>query len=170
MFVLGDVQFKIPALTPESEEYSRSHTYAEMKPVNGRPILQRKGANLTETNVSMYFHYSFCRPAQQIESLMNAMDSGLICPYFWEDGVFKGNYVILNVKVKVEKRFPDGELMAATVDVSLREYSEAQFLHSVEEEFATVETPDPETEVAAPVNGAGAKSFDSIDPSEMARQ
>lgn len=170
MFRLGNVTFEKAILTPHSEGYSKSHTYAEMKPATGKPILQRKGANLTETSISMLFHISFCNPSEQITALVDAMDSGLVCPYFWEDGAFKGNFVILDVRIRVEKRFPDGGLMAATVDVDLKEYSEAQFLKSVKKENETPETPDPDKEVKAPVKKAGKQPFKDVTPDVICRQ
>lgn len=167
---LGGITFNIPALTPESESYSNSHTYAEMKPANGKPILQSKGSNLMDFSITMYFHHSFCKPSEQLGKLMDVLESGAVNPFYWDNGEFKGNYVILDVKCRTEKRLFSGELLSATVDVTLKEYSEAQFLHSVEEEFQTAETPDPEAETGAPVYGAGSESFDSVDPSEITRR
>ncbi|MBP5202306.1 phage tail protein [bacterium] len=169
-YVLGDIVFERPAESPQSEGYSRSHTYAEMKPAIGKPILQRKGANLTNLDVSMYFHTDFCEPSIYIERLFNMMDSGEIVEYYHDNGEFKGNFVILDVRVRVEKRFPGGRLMAATVDVSMKEYSEAQFLRSVKQEFETPEIPDPETEVPAPVKKAAPAPFQEVKPADMGRQ
>lgn len=169
-FILGNIVFARPAETPESEGYSRSHTYAEMKPAVGKPILQRKGANLTDLNVSMYFHADFCDPSIYIERLFNLMDSGEIVEYYHDNGEFRGNFVILDVRVRVEKRYPDGTLMAATVDVSLKEYSEAQFLKSVKDEFNTPETPDPDKEAAAPVKKADPTPYQDVKPADMGRQ
>lgn len=167
---LGGITFDIPALTPESESCSNSHTFAEMKPANGEPILQSKGANLLEFSVTMYFHISFCKPSRQLGKLMEVMESGAVNPFYWDNGEFKGNYVILDVKSKTEKRLPTGELLAATVDVNLKKYSEAQFLHSVQEENATAEKPDPETETNAPVPGAGSEAYSEVEPADIVRQ
>lgn len=170
MFILGNITFQKPALTPESENYTKTHAFAEMKPANGKPILQNKGENLQEFSLSMCFHADFCKPSEQIGWLMDTMNAGTVCPYYWENGEFKGNYVILKVSVRSEKRLFSGELISATVDVDLKEFSEAQFLHSVQEENATAEKPDPETETNAPVPGAGSETYTSVSPENITRQ
>ena len=170
MFVLGDRQFQQAIMSPASEGYAKSHTYAEMKPATGKPVLQNKGENLQEISLSFFFHCDFCDPSEEIIWLNDTMNAGVVCPYYWENGEFKGNYVILKVNVRTEKRLGTGELIAATVDVDLKEYSEAQFLKSVKKENETPETPDPDKEVKAPVKKAGNQPFKDVAPDVICRQ
>lgn len=141
---LGPIKFK-SIETPVSEQYQSTHTFARVKPAVGKPILQDKGEGLTELSLGMYFHTSFCNPGSNISQLHTMKKESQVCPYFWDNGEFKGNFYIEKIGVVAEKRLPDGALLSASVDIALIECSEAQFLKSVESENATPEPLTPES-------------------------
>ena len=168
-FIFGNIIFDRPAESPESESYNKAHTYVELKPATGKPILQRKGQGLMNLTVSMYFHADFCDPSDYINRLFALMDDGEVCPLFHDNGEFQGNFAILDISVRAEKRFPDGTLMAATVDVTLKEYSEAQFLKIAQDEAAAAMIPDPDDETEEPFFGSAGDYLD-VNPADIARQ
>ena len=168
-YVFGNIVFERPAESPESESYNKAHTYVELKPATGKPILQRKGQGLMNLTVSMYFHSDFCDPSDYINRLFAMMDGGEVVEFYHDNGEFRGNFAILDIQVRAEKRYPNGSLMSATVDVTLKEYSEAQFLKVAQDEAAAAMIPDPDDETEEPFFGS-AGDYTDVDASDIVRQ
>ena len=171
MYYFGSIQFRKPVETPTSEQYGSSHTWSEIKPAKGKPILQDKGDNLVDLNLEMYLHISFCNPAMYIAKIFQMKSEGQICPYYHDNGEFRGNFVIFDITVNTEKRFPDGSLMSATVSLQLKQFSDAQFLKIVQGQYAEPALVDPNQYTdPAPLGAAGDENFDMVSLKDITRR
>ena len=74
-----------------------SVTYAEHKPLTGKPLLQATGPTLDEISLSMRFHASFCNPVQELHALKRSMDTFEVMPLLLGNGIKEGEFVIMSV-------------------------------------------------------------------------
>lgn len=128
--MLGDIVFE--ALTgPTEENVRQSYDYAEHALIEGKPDLQYIGEGLIERDLSMHFHASFCRPAEQLQKLRAAASPPQALDLIMgHSGAYahQGTYVIAEIAQTTDWTVPDGELLAVTVQVKLREYVLTRYL------------------------------------------
>lgn len=119
--VLGTIEFSI-LNAPGSMEGRFGVDYAEHALINRKPRLQQMGERLDEWNLALQFHWTFCEPQAQIDQLRAAQVGGRALAFVLANGVHHGYYVITEISQVAQQLFPDGTLLAATVNVSLREF------------------------------------------------
>lgn len=132
---LGDIIFEI-LKEPLSMSGGRSYSYAEHPVVaskgndnySGFTKLQYTGYEPAKYDLKLRFHASFCNPEEEIKDLyahaQKRDNDGLrvSLPFFIGE-IVAGDYVIVDIKEEYQKFFPDGMLIEAIVDVSVREYA-----------------------------------------------
>jgi phage protein U len=118
---LGTITFDTVKTFGEFSERA-SANYAEHALIDGKPRLQRTGSSLNEISLSLYFHFSFCVPKQELNTLKDARDNGEILPLLWGNGDLEGDFVIANIEATREETGPDGTLLGCSVQLSLKEY------------------------------------------------
>ena len=101
---------------------STSVSYAEHKPLEGKPLLQATGLNLDELSLSMRLHVSFCNPTEELDKLKTCMDTFEVLPLLMGNGKKAGNFVITNLSSSVENADPEGNILSYLVSCTLKEY------------------------------------------------
>jgi phage protein U len=130
---LGDIKFE-GMLGFTDLDHSSSANYAEHALILGKPRLQRVGTNLDEVKATMLFHSRFCDPEAQISSLYSAMLDGEVMPFINGAGDVVGDFVITNISRRPEQTDALGRLIAVEVDVTMREFYDAEMIKRREEE------------------------------------
>lgn len=97
-------------------------TYAEHKPLAGKPLLQATGPNLDEVTISMRLHASFCNPAEELSTLREYMDTFEVLPLLLGNGKKEGEFVIMSINNVVEDADPAGNVFSYMVSCTLKEY------------------------------------------------
>lgn len=101
---------------------SGSATYAEHKPLTGKPLLQATGLNLDEISLSMRLHVSFCNPVEELNALKNCMNTFEVLPLLMGNGRKEGEFVIMSINDVVEDADPEGNVFSYMVSCTLKEY------------------------------------------------
>lgn len=118
---LGNIKFE--ALTsPESFSKTDGSVYAEHALIGLKPRLQPVGHELEEISLSVRFRAEFINPANAILELKKRKDQFEILPYVTGTGRFLGDYVIISIGESHNVCLPDGELIEASVELTLKEY------------------------------------------------
>lgn len=117
-------------------EYSNrsSANYAEHAMLDGKPILQRTGSSLSEINISIRFHASFCNPKLELNKLKEARDQGEILPLLWGNGDVEGEYVITDIDETKEDADQQGNVLSYSISLTLKEYVTANKLQQIQHE------------------------------------
>lgn len=97
-------------------------TYAEHKPLSGKPLLQASGLNLDEITLSMRLHASFCNPLDELNTLKGYMDTFEVLPLLLGNGRKEGEFVIMSINNVVEDADTEGNVFSYMVNCTLKEY------------------------------------------------
>ena len=118
---LGEIQFE--GLTAPST-WSESHatTYAEVAHVGGKPSMQRTAEALVVVDLTIRLSQDFCNVADVLDKLKKAKTAGEVLPLISGAGVMMGKFVITAIDNEVQQTTHEGELIAAKLDISLKEY------------------------------------------------
>lgn len=108
----------------ETLEKRRETNFAEHPRIEGKPRLQRIGSNLQTISVTIHLHASFTNPQKEIDALDLARENGEVMPLVMGNGKVVGDFVIASIGESVTTSGPLGELVEATVELSLLEYYE----------------------------------------------
>lgn len=105
-------------------EFSKSTavTYAEHKPLTGKPLLQATGLNLDEITLSMRLHASFCNPANELNTLKGYMETFEVLPLLLGNGIKEGEFVLMSINNVVEDADAEGNIFSYIVNCTLKEY------------------------------------------------
>lgn len=120
---LGNIIFQ-GLLGFSAKSSNREANLAEHQLIDGKPRLQRVGDKLEEINLTMNLHVSFCSPEAVIASLESARASSEVLPYIEGNGSFLGTFVIRSIRHEILKTNAFGDIVSASVDVSLIEYAD----------------------------------------------
>lgn len=101
---------------------STAVTYAEHKPLTGKPLLQATGLNLDEISLSMRLHVAFCNPTEELNTLKKSMDTFEVLPLLMGNGRKEGDFVIMSINSVVEDADPEGNIFSYMVNCTLKEY------------------------------------------------
>ena len=118
---LGDIQFE-GLKSPGSWAEAHGTTFGEIPHVGGKPSLQRTGEALVEIDISIRLSQDFCDVSESLEALKRAQANAVVLPFVTGTEVVIGKFVITSLKLQVERMTTDGDLMAAKIDLSLKEY------------------------------------------------
>lgn len=118
---LGAVQFvKLKSFLEFSKQ--GGVTYAEHKPLDGKPRLQPTGNSLDELSITMRLHNTFCKPAEELKILKRYRDTFEVLPLVWGNGKVEGQFVITDISESIEDADPVGNIFSYRVSCNLKEY------------------------------------------------
>lgn len=120
--VLGDIEFELVNHPSQQSERS-SADYAEHARLQGKPLLQWVGDGLDELNLELALHAALVDPEAQIRRLKAAKSAHQPLPYVLGSGDYRGIYLITALDVTTRKTTEGGRLVAALVNLALREYT-----------------------------------------------
>lgn len=175
---LGDLVFqKVHGF--KSMVSNNSARFAEHPLIDGKSILQKTGNELETKNIDIYVHRQFIEPQPFVDTLKNYLSIGAILPFIDGNGKVYGDFVLFSVNETVTELSPTGGLIAATVQLVLKEYidpnpeltTQAEALKSataLEENGIvpvrnTAITPTPIGLVTASVTSTKSSALESID-------
>jgi phage protein U len=119
--VLGDIQFDLITYF-DGFDSTFAAEYAEHSVIEGKPRLQYTGAALDEVRIRMAFHQAFCDPETELARLKDALASHGAMALVLGNGDYKGWFVLTEVSARAEQTNKTGTLVAAEVNVTLREF------------------------------------------------
>lgn len=118
---LGNIRFEL--LSPKSFSDSEKWSYARHSVMGEKPVLQYTGRELTEINLSLGFHASFCVPSEKLRELREAANTKEPHTLLWGNGERAGDFVIEEISRTVENMDDIGNILSIGVDVKLTEHS-----------------------------------------------
>ncbi len=120
---LGNIQFNLITYFNFIEEVKKKG-YSELKRLQGKPKLQKKGDELDRLTLQLKFHKSFCEPETEFNKIKEAMNSDEALPFVYGNGVYQGNYVIEQIKSSTKQTDSTGGIIAIESEIQLFEYVE----------------------------------------------
>lgn len=106
----------------ESLEKRRATNFAEHSRIEGKPRLQRIGSDLQSINITIHLHAQFTNPQKSIDELDNARETAEVLPFVMGNGKVIGDFVIEIISETIMLSGPLGELVEASVELTLLEY------------------------------------------------
>lgn len=119
---LGKYKFEGIKL-PQSWGVSYVTSFGEIPIINGKPVLQKTGLNLTEMEFSAYFNTDFCKPQDEIDQLNTSRIAGEVLQLVDGNGKNYGKFVILSVEVTNVQNLDNGYPIAITATIKIKEYN-----------------------------------------------
>jgi phage protein U len=117
---LGNIRFEgQKGFTSFSHE--RGVNYAQHERINGKPRLQSVGDNLDTISFEMYLHSEFTNPENDIDALVSALEKKEVLLLLLGNGKIVGDFVITNFSQTNSFTDPLGNLISATLSISLLE-------------------------------------------------
>jgi phage protein U len=98
-------------------------TYAKHDLISGKPRLQPIANELEEISLSIHLRAEFVNIEGSISALKTSKDKFEILPLVMGNGRYLGDYVIINIGETHNQAFADGQLIDATLSLTLQEYS-----------------------------------------------
>jgi phage protein U len=120
--ILGDIEFEV-ASHPSAQSERTTANYAEHARIQGKPRLEWIGEGLDELSLEVSLHASVGDPEARVRELKKAKTDHAPLPYVLGSGDFRGIYVIAGLDVTTRKTDGFGRLVAATVSLTLREFT-----------------------------------------------
>jgi phage protein U len=120
---LGTIQFNLITYFSFIEELKKKG-YSELRRLQNKPRLQKKGDDLDRITIQLKFHNSFCDPAYEFNRLKEAADKDEALPFVYGNGVYQGNYIIEQIKSNTKQTDSRGGIIAIEVELQLVEYVE----------------------------------------------
>lgn len=96
-------------------------TYAEHKPLIGKPRLQSTGLNLDEISLTIRLHAAFCSPKKELDLLKEYRDNSGILPFVLGTGEVVGNFLITTLSEVIEDADSVGNIFCYNVSLTLKE-------------------------------------------------
>lgn len=118
---LGSIIFS-KAFSPTTESDSLEISWAEMELINQPTKLSPTGRGLVEMNIEIFMHQSFCKVDDQIKALTDAAVNFDVLPFILGNGKLVGDFVIATIAKTVQQKDELGNLIAANVTLTLKEY------------------------------------------------
>lgn len=117
---LGNIKFEgQKGFTSFSHE--RGVNFAQHERIQGKPRLQSVGDNLDTVSFDMYLHSEFTDPESDIDLLSVNMNNKEVLLLLLGNGKIVGDFVITNFSQQTLFTDPVGNLISATVSISLLE-------------------------------------------------
>lgn len=138
---LGNIKFEgVKGFSSLEEVFGTN--YAQHERIKGKPRLEAVGSNLDTISFTMKLHSSFTNPEEDIEALRLNLINKEILPFVLGNGNVVGNFVISTMTKSTIFTDPVGNLIEASLSVSLLEsFSEDPLRDSqkksIEKAFAT---------------------------------
>jgi len=116
---LGNIKFDF-LNSPVANETEGRHTFAELKPALGIPVLHDKGEELETKKLTFQFHRKFCDPESMHQLLIEARKSAEVLPLVYANGNYYGDFVIETIRRTDDKDDGTGNVLSIDVEVSLK--------------------------------------------------
>lgn len=126
--ILGDIEFTV-AGGISGMEHSASADWAEHARIQGKPLLEWIGEGLDECNLTIELHPVLGEPQQRLQALRQAKSQHQPLAFVMGSGEYLGAYVIRHISNTVRRATATGQIKAATVQLSLTEYTGAFTRH-----------------------------------------
>nr|BDD46401.1 hypothetical protein 17 [bacterium] len=120
---LGNIQFNLIAYFSFIEE-TKKKGYSELKRLQNKPKLQKKGDELDRITIQLKFHKSFCDPEYEYNRIKEAANKDEALPFIYGNGVYQGNYMIDQIKSNTKQTDSQGGIIAIEAEIQLVEYVE----------------------------------------------
>lgn len=122
--ILGDIEFTV-AGGISGMEWRSSADWAEHARIRGKPLLEWVGEGLDEYNLTIELHPLLGDPAVRLHALRQAKSSHQPLALVMGSGEYLGPYVVTDLSQATRRATANGHTQAATLQVSLREYTGA---------------------------------------------
>lgn len=122
--ILGDIEFTV-AGGISGMEHTSIADWAEHPRIQGKPLLEWIGEGLDECNLTIELHPLLGDPEARLRALRQAKSKHEPLAFVMGSGEYLGPYVITHVSNAIRRSTAVGQTVAATVQVSLREYTGA---------------------------------------------
>lgn len=122
--ILGTIEFTVAGGISGMEQ-SSSADWAEHARIQGKPLLEWVGEGLDECTLTIELHAALGNPEQRLGALRQAKSQHQPLAFVMGSGEYLGPYVITQLSNTVRRATATGQLIGATVQVSLREYTGA---------------------------------------------
>jgi phage protein U len=119
---LGNILFE-PLNSFESFSRSDNTTYAKHDLIGVKPRLQPVGNELEEISITLHLRAEIEKPVEAILKLKSAKDSYEVLPLINGAGRYFGDFVITTMSENHNQCFADGELIEASVQLTLQEFA-----------------------------------------------
>jgi phage protein U len=120
--ILGDIEFTVAGGISGMEQ-SGSADWAEHARIQGKPLLEWIGEGLDECNLTIELHPVLGDPEERLRTLRQAKSKHEPMAFVMGSGEYLGAYVITNISNAIRRSTAVGQIKAATVQLSLKEYT-----------------------------------------------
>jgi len=120
MLHFGDL-IQIPTIAIRSAPGRDSWSWATHEVIESKARKQFTGKASREFTLSLFFHVEFIAPRPTITRLRQIADAAEVFQLWTTSGGYWGTYVIENVDDRPVWTFPDGRIIAAYCDLTLRD-------------------------------------------------
>lgn len=118
--LLGDIEFDL-STSPNGFRVSERSKFAEHPKIESTPTLQWTGDELNELNFTFRFAAHWCNPDERVRVLRSARLKHTAMRLVVGNNVFKGSYVIQEVRSEIRRTDGTGKLVWVDVEVNLKE-------------------------------------------------
>jgi phage protein U len=122
--ILGDIEFTV-AGGVSAIEHSGAADWAEHPRMQGKPLLEWVGEGLDECQLTLELHPVLGDPGQRLRALRLAKTQHQPLAWVMGSGEYLGPYVITHLSNVIRRTSATGQLLAATLQINLREYTGA---------------------------------------------
>jgi len=122
--ILGDIEFTVAGGISGMEQ-SGSADWAEHSRIQGKPLLEWIGEGLDQCNLTIELHPMLGDPEERLRALRRAKSKHEPLALVMGSGEYLGAYVIRDISNAIRRSTAQGQINAATVQVSLAEYTGA---------------------------------------------
>ena len=120
--ILGDIEFTVAGGISGLEQ-SGTADWAEHARIQGKPLLEWIGEGLDTCNLTMLLHPMLGDPEERLRALRQAKSKHEPLAFVMGSGEYLGAYVITDVSNTLRRATAVGQIAAATVQVTLKEYT-----------------------------------------------
>lgn len=120
--ILGDIEFTVAGGISGMEQ-SGSADWAEHSRIQGKPLLEWIGEGLDQCNLTIDLHPVLGDPEERLRALRLAKSKHEPLAFVMGSGEYLGAYVIRDISNAIRRSTAEGNIKAATVQVSLAEYT-----------------------------------------------
>lgn len=120
--ILGDIEFTVAGGLTGLEQNSTAD-WAEHARIQGKPLLEWIGEGLDTCNLTMDLHPMLGDPEARLRALREAKSKREPLAFVMGSGEYLGAYVITDIGNTLRRGTAVGQIAAATVQVSLKEYT-----------------------------------------------
>lgn len=120
---LGELIFETP-IGVDGFSKDVSIVVSEQNKIQAKPSVQISSQNLDKASLELSFNRYFCDPSAKILQLEEIVRAGKPLPLVFANGTYKGKYIVDKINEQVKRTDPKGNIISATVSVSLIEFPE----------------------------------------------